>query len=106
MKRDVTDSDEWEYDRDPEGFKVETRKHPLTGQRHAVILPARARKLDGETFALFSRAQHAGIAIGEQMELLGELVPELRKRNVSWSLIGWAVGLTGEAVRQKWGDTP
>lgn len=31
-----------------------------------------------------------------------ELVIRLREKGVSWSALGWAVGTTGEAARQRW----
>jgi hypothetical protein len=35
----------------------------------------------------------------------GSLVAKLRHRGVSWDGIGWLLGTTGEAVRQRYGQT-
>ena len=42
----------------------------------------------------------------ERQELLhqiNDLIPELRYQGVSWGLIGWSVGTSSEAARQRWG---
>jgi hypothetical protein len=37
------------------------------------------------------------------LDQVGELVGQLRAEGVSWGLIGWYVGTTAEAARQRWG---
>lgn len=76
----------------------------VDGHRQAVALPASIRRLSGERLDVIHEVQD----VARQMELLraqlDQLVPEARELGVSWAAIGFSVGLTGEAARQRWGD--
>ena len=76
----------------------------VDGSRSAVLLPASARRLNGEQTEVLSQMQHRAIAAGRIRRELDDLAVEARDVGISWSLIGWSVGLTGEAARQRWGD--
>lgn len=45
--------------------------------------------------------------VGQQRHLARELeslVQHMRDHGVSWQVIGWCVGTSGEAARQRWGS--
>ena len=67
------------------------------------MVPRSVSALGGETRALVTEATRLAAAIAEAQADLAELVGEMREAGVSWSAIGWAVGTTGEAARQRWG---
>ena len=52
-------------------------------------------------------ADHATFARECAIDIPGEetdeLVAEARSAGLSWAVIGWSVGTTGEAARQRWG---
>lgn len=69
----------------------------------ATLEPASFKRLD----------RHRLAAARELMQLVGrrrhlameieDLVLEMREHGVSWGVIGWCVGTTSEAARQRWG---
>lgn len=70
----------------------------------AVLLPRSARRLDEDQTLTLRELQSLGsqIAILEQQS--HEVAREARDAGISWSLIGWALGLTGEAARLRYSD--
>lgn len=70
----------------------------------ALALPNSARRLDEEGLMTVRELQ----SIGHQLAILeGQaetVAAECRASGVSWSLIGWCLGLTGEAARRRYGD--
>ena len=70
----------------------------------ASIVPRSMRKLPAELRAEVRSLIEAAAAVYESQAAVDEHVADLRQAGVSWSLIGWAVGTTGEAARQRWGD--
>lgn len=68
-------------------------------------LPGKSRRLYGESadaYAAFQGSVMARLAADRDMELY---VVVLRAQGVSWALIGWACGMTGEGARKRWGET-
>jgi hypothetical protein len=52
-----------------------------------------------------ARLGHLQDAVMQRRQLLDEIddhVAELRALNVSWNIIGWSVGTSAEAARQRW----
>ena len=68
------------------------------------IVPRSLEKLRGEDRAVMAEVMRAAAAVMQAQAALSELVADARDRGVSWSAIGWSVGTTGEAARQRWGD--
>lgn len=69
----------------------------------AAVVPRSLERLDGESKVLMAAVMRKAAEINEMHAQLSELVAEARERGVSWAGIGWAVGTTGEAARQRWG---
>lgn len=65
--------------------------------------PAAYRRLSPEQQVYVASVQEHGAALVEMQERLDELVAEARSADVSWHLIGWSLGMTGEGARQRWG---
>lgn len=85
----------------PEGFAVVRGD---TGR--AAFLPFAARRLKGEALDVFTTMQRGGIIISEIEHDLHHMAHEARELGLSWSLIGAAVGLTGEGARRRYGPNP
>lgn len=74
------------------------------GQRHAVVLPRSVAKLEGEAAEVVSQLQHAAADAEKARRRVERLVLEAREVGASWDAIGWSVGVTGSAARQRWGQ--
>jgi len=73
------------------------------GVRHAALLPRSVEKLSPVAQILVSEAQHAVSELRQLQSDIGGLAYALRSEGASWHAIGWCVGTTGEAARQRWG---
>jgi len=65
--------------------------------------PRSITKLTGDAADVIAEVQAAALQrekIGRRLE---ELVNEARECGASWDAIGWSVGTTGQAARQRWG---
>jgi hypothetical protein len=69
-----------------------------------VLLPAAIRRLKGEDLATVEALQHTASEIGRLQNALADGVAYSRERGLSWAVIGFSVGTSGEAARQRWGD--
>jgi hypothetical protein len=67
--------------------------------------PAAARRLRGVDREMFDTLTDLGASAWAIRERADQLVPECRKRGVSWALIGWAFGLSESGAKKRW-DTP
>jgi len=68
-----------------------------------VILPVSVRRLTGEALEVASDIQAVAAEIGALQERLTEGVAYGRQVGLSWGVIGWSVGTTGDAARKRWG---
>lgn len=73
------------------------------GDRHALLVPVGVRRLKGEAAHCASDLQRAALAVREAQENLADQVAEARELGLSWNVVGWCVGTTSEAARQRWG---
>lgn len=70
----------------------------------AYVLPSSMRRMHPDARNVVMDVLKKSHEIQEQLEQLGELVDEAREdHGVSWAVIGWAVGMTGEGARLRWG---
>lgn len=76
------------------------------GKQHAALMPKALGKLGKEGILMASDIQHTVISIRKQQEELEELIEQARDLGMSWNSIGWCVGTTGDAARQRWGVMP
>jgi hypothetical protein len=78
----------------------------VTGSGGAVafvpIPPAGVARLGPDAVALVSALQRSVIERRELLRKMDGLVEELRELGVSWNVIGWSVGTSAEAARQRW----
>jgi hypothetical protein len=70
----------------------------------AALVPRSLQGLDADARAVVSDVMRTAAAVHQEQANLALLVADARERGVSWSGIGWAVGTTGEAARQRWGS--
>lgn len=68
-----------------------------------LMLPTAVRRLDDEGLDLVAHLQSVVARISEDQYHLDGLVAAAREGGLSWAVIGWSVGTTGEAARQRWG---
>lgn len=76
----------------------------LDGTRHGVVLPRSIAKLPEESIAVLKSVQRNVLQTQALTQQLDYLVDQARDEGISWAAIGWSVGTTGEAARQRWGD--
>jgi hypothetical protein len=69
------------------------------------IRPRSWDRLGEEGVSLVSGLQRIAAQIHEMQGHLEEHVLDAREVGVSWDLIGWSVGTTGDAARQRWGKS-
>lgn len=89
---------------DFDGEEVVVQVHTgAPGERYAVVVPRSIKnmsRLQREPFADLQR-------VGDQLEQLEnqarELAEECRRAGVSWSAVGFALGITGEGARLRYG---
>lgn len=75
----------------------------LGGRREAIFLPRGITRLGEEGFDTAHRLQHLTLEMSRLSEGLTAAVNDARALGFSWSSIGFCVGTTGEAARQRWG---
>ena len=71
-------------------------------QGEALVLPRSAGRLDGERFAMLRDLQRHGHELRSLESHVDSLAEACHAEGISWSLIGFAIGLTGEAARQRY----
>jgi hypothetical protein len=79
---------------------VEIRRTKLG---RGVIVPRSLRDMSGEAAEAVADLQGVVGEIENLQNQLDLFVNEARGHGVSWDGIGWCVGTTGEAARQRWG---
>lgn len=70
----------------------------------AVVLPRSVARLGEEQMVTLKAVQRNVLQTQILTQQLDYLVDQARDEGVSWAAIGWSVGTTGEAARQRWGD--
>ncbi len=90
-------------DPDAQVFGVEFR---VTADGGAYVIPRSIARLSGPAEELVHHLQHLAITRQELEDAIAEAVLDGRHLGVSWSAIGWSVGTTGEAARQRWSGAP
>lgn len=76
----------------------------VDGIRHAAVMPRSVARLPEESIAVLRSLQRNVLATQHLTNQLDYLVDQARDEGASWAAIGWSVGTTGEAARQRWGD--
>jgi ketosteroid isomerase-like protein len=69
-----------------------------------VLVPRSLRKAGPEAQLACDAVMRKATELDDATRELETLVHEAREVGLSWDAIGWAVGTTGEAVRQRWGS--
>lgn len=71
----------------------------------AAVVPVSVRRLDPEGRQAVRRVQETAARIHELQDELERLVLEGREEfGLSWNVVGWAIGTTGENARRRWGQ--
>lgn len=68
-----------------------------------VAIPRALNRLSDQGREVIADLQAVAIAARQAQEHVSEHVALARRVGASWDLIGWSVGTTGEAARQRWG---
>lgn len=67
------------------------------------VMPKSAGRLSGEGRSLMAELQATVYEIRERQDRVEGLVGMMREAGVSWALIGWCLGVTGDGARRRWG---
>lgn len=76
----------------------------IRGQKEAIFMPRGISRLGSDGFEIAHSLQHTTMEMRRLSEALEVLVNEARALGFSWASIGFCVGTTGEAARQRWGE--
>jgi hypothetical protein len=68
-----------------------------------VVLPVSLRRLSIDGLEAAAEVQRIAFTMEELGEQLEAAIEELRANGGSWATVGFCVGTTGEAARQRWG---
>lgn len=71
--------------------------------RHAVALPRGITRLGEEGLEVMHSLQLITSELGRLTESLAGAIDDARALGFSWASIGFCIGTTGEAARQRWG---
>lgn len=74
------------------------------GARHAAIMPRAMSKLGRDGVLMASDLQHTILEMQKLQTQLEEQIEEARVMGMSWNSIGWCIGISGNAVQQRWGE--
>lgn len=85
---------------------VEIRVHTDSeGKRSAILVPVAFARLSQEGVEVVAELQREALRLQEIREQVEALVIEAREAGASWAVIGWSVGTTGDAARQRWRES-
>lgn len=70
----------------------------------AVVLPRSLSRLRGDALEAICELQQHVLKIRELEGGLLARVADARESGASWHAVGWSVGTTGEAARQRWSE--
>ena len=73
----------------------------VVGPSGPTVLPRAASRLPGESRELLALIQSRALEVAALEAELSELTAIGREQGISWSLLGVAQGLTGEALRRR-----
>lgn len=73
----------------------------LAGRDRSIVLPKAARRLPPDSIDVLTEMQGLTLEVVRLENRLRALTDEGRELGISWSLLGWVQGLTGEAVRRR-----
>jgi hypothetical protein len=71
----------------------------------AYLMPKSVTRLSGDAADVVAELQSAALARREISDRVEQLVREARDLGASWDAIGWSVGTTGQAARQRWAES-
>lgn len=70
----------------------------------AAFVPASVSRLDDDQVAILADLQHVVLEIADRQDAVARLVADARSEGCSWAAIGWSIGTSGEAARQRFGS--
>ena len=79
------------------------RVRAADGRLSAAVVPTAFGRLGGEAVEVVRDLQRVGAAMAALQVEARELVAEARELGVSWDLLGWSLGVTGEGARKRYG---
>lgn len=71
------------------------------GTRQAFIVPKAVAKLGGEQRVALGDLQDAAVAVREAQAALADQVGAARLHGLSWSVIGWSLGITSQSAHER-----
>ena len=91
---------------EPVGEAVYVAAGTGAGSAFVAPTPASYRRLSDAQRRTFARLQDHAEQLAAMDQHMRELVADARNAGVSWGLIGWSLGMTGEGARQRYGLGP
>ena len=82
--------------------EVEVVVREIDGEREAIFVPRGIQRFGEEGFERMRNLQHLVMRLRELADELDAEVERARVTGLSWDSIGFCVGTTGEAARQRW----
>jgi hypothetical protein len=89
---------------DGDDVVIMARGSEADGLRRAAILPRSVSRLSGDAFDAVAELQRLGRMLQDVAAHIDQAVDEARECGASWNAIGWSLGTSGEAARQRWGS--
>lgn len=88
---------------DPMGDDVGEVALMRTPDGAVVFVPRAIQSLSGAGLSAFGDLEKASMALREAQLEVEKCVAECRAAKVSWNSVGWVLGITGSAARQRFG---
>jgi hypothetical protein len=75
----------------------------MMGERSAAFVPDSLRGLSGRAVDAAACLQRTVLDLRDLQDRVNDHVHALRAEGASWAVVGWCVGTSAEAARQRWG---
>jgi hypothetical protein len=75
----------------------------MMGERSAAFVPDSLKGLSGRAVDAAACLQRTVLEVRDLQERVNDHVHALRSEGASWAVVGWCVGTSAEAARQRWG---
>lgn len=76
----------------------------LTTRSGALFLPIAVKRLPEDQLETLADLQHLALARQQALISIEEVIVVARNQGLSWNVIGWSIGMSGQAARKRWLD--
>ena len=88
----------------PESPVPQKDSHAGAAFERSTLPPRALQRLTPQARNTLAAVQNLAATLLSLEEHLDRHVVELRQEGASWQVIGWALGVTGEGARKRWGE--